>query len=104
MISLPLFLDRDCQCPTGYICGDIIITDINMPNITGLDFIENQIKHGCKVRNFGVMSGSWSDSEVRHAKEFGCTIFKKPFGIDELNNWLDQCKTKGRPRYRCNGS
>lgn len=31
MMSLPLFLDRDCQCPTGYICGDIIITDINMP-------------------------------------------------------------------------
>lgn len=63
-----------------------------MPNITGLEFIENQIKHGCNVRNFGVMSGSWSDSEVKHAKELGCTIFEKPFGVDELINWLDQCE------------
>ena len=90
--TCPLFLDRECPCPEGHLCGDIIITDIRMPGVTGLQFLDNQIKHGCRVRNFAVMSASWSDSELRHATELGCKIFKKPFRIDELKNWLDECE------------
>lgn len=95
--ACPSLLDRECPCPAGYICADIIITDIDMPNITGLEFIENQQKHGCKVRHFAVMSGSWSDAELTHAAELGCAIFNKPFRFNELSAWLDNCEKEIAP-------
>jgi DNA-binding NtrC family response regulator len=95
--TCPLYLERECPCPESHTCGDIIITDIDMPDVTGLELIENQIKRSCKVRHFGVMSGTWSNSVVKHASELGCKIFKKPFGINELRDWLDQCEKTLNP-------
>jgi hypothetical protein len=65
----PIFLRNECPCPSEYTCADIIVADINMPNITGLDFIENQLNFGCKVRNFGVISGQWTKCTDRASKE-----------------------------------
>lgn len=36
--SCPLYLKDKCPCPLKHTCADIIITDINMPSVTGLDF------------------------------------------------------------------
>ncbi len=47
----PIYLDCECPCPVEHICTTIVITDINMPNMTGLEFIEHQKKNGCKVQN-----------------------------------------------------
>ena len=93
----PLSLDRECPCPVGYTCADIIITDLNMPNITGLEFIENQIKHGCKVRNIALISGDWSEPEMKRAHELGCVTFSKPLRIAELIDWLNQCEKRIDP-------
>jgi len=87
----PLRLDRGCQCPQGQACADIIITDLNMPNMTGLELIENRLQNGCRVRNRAVMSAGWKDTERDQAKRLGCQIFEKPFKFDELNSWLDEC-------------
>lgn len=53
----PVYLKKDCPCPLDYACADIMITDIQMPNITGLKFIENQAKRFCKIPNKAMMSG-----------------------------------------------
>ncbi len=55
--ACPLNLKHNCPCPLEHACGDIIITDINMPNISGLNFIENLLNQGCKINNFMLMSG-----------------------------------------------
>ena len=96
----PLSLDRECPCPAGYTCADIIITDLNMPNITGLEFIENQIKHGCKVRNIALISGDWSEPETKRAHELGCLTFSKPLRIAELIDWLNQCEKRIDPNRK----
>ncbi len=57
--ACPLYLKHDWACTLEHSCGDIIITDIDMPNISGLDFFENLLNHGCKVNNFMLMSGEW---------------------------------------------
>jgi YesN/AraC family two-component response regulator len=65
-----------------------------MPNMTGLEFIEHQKSNGCKVQNVAVMSGSWTGEEIEHAKSLGCHMFKKPFKIDEIEEWLNECEKK----------
>jgi CheY-like chemotaxis protein len=96
----PLSFDRECPCPVGYTCADIIITDLNMPNITGLEFIENQIKHGCKVRNIALISGDWSEPEMKRAHELGCLTFSKPLRIAELIDWLNECEKRIDPNRK----
>jgi hypothetical protein len=60
-----------------------------MPGVSGLNFIENQIRKGCKVQHIAVMSGDWKDPGLKMAKEWGCQVFYKPFSILKLKNWLD---------------
>ena len=85
--SCPLSLVEECPRPEGYACGDFVITQT-----AGQEFIEERINHGCKVKNFAVMSGWWSDAEQEKAKELGCKILEKPYVFDELNLWLDECE------------
>ncbi len=65
-----------------------------MPNMTGLEFIENQRKKGCKVPCMAIMSGSWTDAELEQAESLDCNLFRKPFGIDVINRYLDECEIR----------
>ncbi len=96
----PIYLNSECSCPVEHFCTTIIITDINMPGMTGLEFIEHQKRNGCKVQNIAMMSGKWSYEELEHAKRLGCHIFKKPFKIDEIKKWLDDCEKKLDPNSK----
>ncbi len=98
-----IFLDSQCSCPVGTHCTNIIITDINMPDMTGLEFIEHQKRNGCKVQNIAVMSGGWTDEKIEHAKRLGCHIFEKPFKIVEIEKWLDNCERKSDPDNKLSG-
>jgi CheY-like chemotaxis protein len=93
----PMHLDRKCPCPHQYACADAIITDLNMPHITGLEFLEDRIQNGCKVKCRAVMSGGWTDEGLDRAKRLGCQVFEKPFRFDELMRWLDECEKKIDP-------
>jgi DNA-binding NtrC family response regulator len=93
----PLFNKGICHCTDGQICGDIIISDINMPNNHGLDLIERQKKSGCKIKNIALMSGFWTGSDLRKAEKLGCKVFHKPFTIDEIEEWLDDCAKRIDP-------
>lgn len=92
--SSPIFLESKCDCPVDTPCANILITDINMPNMTGLEFIKHQKDKSCKIQNMAVMSGRWTAEGIEHAKRFGCDIFKKPFKLDEIAKWLDSCEKK----------
>jgi len=99
----PVYLNSDCQCSMEYMCGDIFIADINMPTVTGLEFIENLILNGCKsiTQNRGlIMSGEWTDVELKHAKILNCHIIYKPFTNDEIIEWLDKCEKRIDPNRK----
>ena len=86
----PLSEEEVCPCVDGQACSDIILSDVNMPIKNGLDFLEEQIKKGCRCKHIALMSGAFRDDSVSKAKSLGIKIFKKPFKIAEINNWLDQ--------------
>jgi CheY-like chemotaxis protein len=80
-----------------YACADILISDLSMPNMTGLQFIENQIRKGCRIQNVALMSAAWTPQEREYAKQIGCQVFNKPFQFPELNFWLDECESRINP-------
>ena len=86
----PLYLESACTCPREEACADIIITDNNMPQMTGLEFIRRQFERGCKgiIRNKAIMSGDWSTDELAVAASLGLKIFSKPVEVTELIAWL----------------
>ena len=98
--SCPLYLSKECPCPLEYVCADLIITDIDMPGINGLDFIENQLKYGCKVKNIAVMSGTWTGARTKQAKKLGVHTFQKPWDMEEFCNWLDSCERNIDPERK----
>ena len=101
-LSCPIYLDRECPCPQEHACADIIITDINMPNVTGVEFIESQTRNGCKaiVQNKAVMSGTWTNAQLEWAKRIGCRVFDKLDVIDQIGQWLDECEKRINPNRK----
>ena len=79
-----------CPSAAGERCADVILSDLSMPEMRGIDFIENQRRVGCKIDCFGLMSGYWEDRDLNRAKELGVRIFSKPFDIYELYRWVNE--------------
>jgi CheY-like chemotaxis protein len=88
----PIYSNQEGSCPHEDACGDFLLTDNQMPSMTGLDFIEAQNRRGCKgiVKHKAVLSGSWSLAEREKAERLGCKIFSKPYSIAEVSEWLDE--------------
>ncbi len=40
------------------------------------------------------MSGRWTNEDMEHAKRLGCHVFNKPFKMDEIKKWLNECEEK----------
>ena len=79
-------------------CADILITDLRMPNVSGLEFLDHQFKQGCSIRNVALMSGAWSFEDIHRAEKLGCRVFKKPFNVKDLDDWLDECEKRVDPK------
>jgi CheY-like chemotaxis protein len=93
----PLQIMPECRCSENQTCTDIIISDLDMPNMTGLDFIENQKKKNCKCQHVVLMSGSWTEQDLFRAHELGCKTIAKPFPFQEFNEWLDEVEKSIEP-------
>jgi CheY-like chemotaxis protein len=78
-----------CHCRIGERCADVLLSDLSMPGMRGIDFLENQRRIGCKIDTMGLMSGSWKEQDQRRARKLGCRIFSKPFDIHELYHWVN---------------
>ncbi len=89
--ACPLFKNSECSCPADIACGDFLLTDNRMPGISGLEFIDRQVKGGCKgkVANKAVLSGTWSQEELCQAQQLGCKVFEKPYRSEEIETWLE---------------
>jgi len=90
----PLYYSSSHNCLLDDTCSDIIITDVNMPVENGLEFIKNRLNRGCKIKFRAIMSADWNDSDLQYAEKIGCKVFSKPFEIQELLKWIDDCCKK----------
>jgi CheY-like chemotaxis protein len=88
----PLSEMPTCPCPSDQVCADAIISDVKMHRLSGLKFVENLKDKGCRIRNILLMSGAWDDNDLQHAEKIGCKTLYKPFVLEEIEKWLNDCK------------
>ena len=93
----PLVHSTNDNCISDDACSDIIISDLYMPTIEGLKLIMDRIDMGCKVKFRALMSTIWSDADWQYASKLGCQLFRKPFDLKEMVEWLDDCVKKIDP-------
>lgn len=89
----PLFKISHCDCSKDYSCVDVIIADVGMPNMGGIDFFERQMQRGCKIpAGQKLLLGDPVSPEQQAAiAKLGCQYIQKPFNTFEIINWLDEC-------------
>jgi CheY-like chemotaxis protein len=86
----PLYAVNRCPCPSGTVCADIVISDLRMPNVNGLDFLDGLMGKGCRNPHYALISGHWTEAAVSRAKQLGCKVFSKPFDIRDITQWLEE--------------
>ena len=64
----PAYSSPACHCDRfNKGCPDVILTDVNMPLVNGIKFVEELKRKSCKCRKIGMMSGDWNDSDLLKA-------------------------------------
>jgi DNA-binding response OmpR family regulator len=86
----PLHAVRQCPCPGETSCADLIVSDVNMTGENGIDFLEELFAKGCKQRQFALMSGNFSESDLMRAASLGCTVFTKPLDMNNFMAWVEK--------------
>lgn len=84
----PLETDEGCPRNHTIMCGDYLITDINMLSMNGLDFVSVLNKKRCKIPNIALMTGNPRSDQSKNAVRKGYNIFFKPFHLDQIIDWI----------------
>jgi len=99
----PLQLEPECRCIENQTCTDFILSDLDMPGMSGLKFIENQKNKNCKCRHVALMSGLWTDEKLDRADKLRCKKFSKPVLPQDILLWIKEVEKGINPdRELCN--
>jgi CheY-like chemotaxis protein len=85
----PLQESRECRCGEKQTCVDIILSDLEMPIMSGLDFIEGQRKKRCKCTSIALMSGNITEEAQSRADELFNWLLEVEKDIDEDRELLE---------------
>ncbi len=79
---------HECGSTPPHRCADFLITDISLPGVNGLVWIEKQLAQGCCIPRIAIMSADFVPSARKRAKELGVHVFEMPFKLSEVHQWL----------------
>ncbi len=90
----PNYSNLESKCAHSKPCTDVIISDYNMPKVTGVEFLKTQKALGCKVpfENKAIITVAVLSQEAKNLIDsLGCILFKKPFKLAEILEWIEAC-------------
>jgi CheY-like chemotaxis protein len=88
-------VDDPCHCPHEEPCCDILISDLRMPFLSGLELVRRQTERGCKgkVHNKMLISSSISAAEEEEARTLGLAVMRK-FNTSKLFKWIAEVEKR----------
>jgi DNA-binding response OmpR family regulator len=95
--EFPLFADQECPCEPHNSCTDVLIADIVMPNMEGIEFVKSLKDKGCwplEIGNVAIMSGYLTLHYLSELHAMGIHYFRKPFELQEIYSWIDECQQR----------
>jgi len=95
-VVCPIYENNETTCTNEYPCADVIITDFNMPKMTGIELLKKQMEYGCRLssKNKALISAYLDDEAQKSIEQLGCSYLSKPFRISTLSLWLDDCEKR----------
>ena len=69
-------------------CAELIFTDIEMPDVSGLAFVKKLRSVNCKAQHIAIVSGNWTPENQQAAAALNCKTFSKPFALAEIRDWV----------------
>jgi len=84
------------SCKEAARCCDVIISDKNMPKVSGMDFFRSLQGKKCKCKNIAMLSGFWTQGELAQVRAWGYETIEKPFKITALEAWLENAERESR--------
>ena len=89
----PLLNDSQCECQMDSPCADVIIADMEMRDMTGLELFALQRKRGCKAPegNKLLLGKKLTPEQQTVIHDLGCRFIKKPFNTYEIVKWMEAC-------------
>ncbi len=86
-----------CPLAPHMCCANVIISDLYMPRVDGILFMQTITAKCCQVPARAMLSGSWTPDALEMARQFGCQTFSKPMNITVILNWLHDLETHYTP-------
>ncbi|MFZ2658474.1 MAG: transcriptional repressor [Victivallales bacterium] len=84
----------ECMCSDteNGSCADIIIIDIKMPGISGIEFIKKLLGKKCRIKNIAFMSAYQTDDDLAYIGSIGGKFFCKPDDMPKIKDWVENCR------------
>ncbi len=95
--EFPFYDTVACPCSLIESCADILITDIVMPNIEGIEFLKKLKDSGCRpmtTGNVAIISGYLTIHYMNELNNLDIHYFRKPFELSDIYEWVDQCQKR----------
>ena len=91
------FYKLNCSCPQGEPCADVLIADIVMPKVEGIDFCKQLKAAGCwplAKGNVAIISGYLTIHYMNELNEMGIHYLRKPFEMSAIYEWIEECEKR----------
>lgn len=95
--EFPFLHSKSCPCEPDNSCADVLIADLVMPKIEGIEFVKKLKDEGCwplTIGNVAVMSGYLTLHYMNELNAMDIHYFRKPFELEELYAWVDECQER----------
>lgn len=94
-----LINEQQCTCPRDQVCADILIADMHLEVMTGLELIRHQKERGCLAlpEHKAVIAKGFTLKQEHEAFALGCKTLLKPFRLMDMMEWIKKCETNIPP-------